>query len=53
MGPNQGRISTLACESIRQSAKNRIETATPCRGALITLCHVLIQMSVTFHTTGR
>jgi len=53
MGPNEGRISTQTCESIRQSAKNRIETVAPGRGALINLCHVLIQMSVTFHTTGR
>jgi len=26
MGPNQGRISTQTCESIRQTAKNRIDS---------------------------
>jgi hypothetical protein len=51
MGPNQGRISTQTCESIWQSARNRIETVTPGRVALIILCHILIQMSVTFHAT--
>ena len=52
MGPNQGRISMQTFEVIWPSAKNRIETVTPGRVALITQCHILIQTSVTFHTTG-
>jgi hypothetical protein len=53
MGPKQGHIFMQTCETIRQNARIRIGTVTPGHVALIALCHILIQMSVTFHTTGR